>query len=271
MSANQTKLINGEMLSLEDIVKKHEMLVHSVCKYYRSRAKNLRIDYEDIASVGFIGLIRAFERFDGSKFDVRFSTYAIPTIRGEVQRFLREQNEGLKYSRSIKELAWLILEKELEDLTIEEISKTLKEKVEKVKFAIQFIHNRSPYSLEYPVVDEAGKSTYLSDFVGDDDDHTNLMVEEFIKTLNDKEKVIVNCLINGEVQSSIGEKIGTSQAQVSRSIHKIRNKYLNYVSGNSDQVKKPKKRMVPIPLDGGGFVGNSPAQTRSFNHFSNSR
>src|SRR6185312_4697792 len=102
-----TKIINGEEHTQETVVKAHKGLVHMECNKVRYVAASVGMDYEDLYSIGSIGLLKAFENFN-PEYGVRFSTYAVPLIWGELQRSIRDSNPGLYYSRPVKELGWKI-------------------------------------------------------------------------------------------------------------------------------------------------------------------
>lgn len=126
------KVINGESHTRDSIVVDHEGVVHSVCRKFTPWAGSVGQDYEDIVSIGFMGLIKAFDYFDGEKFPVRFSTYAVPMIRGEVRRVLRDSGTRVHYSRGIKELAFSIRKEELEELSVDAIAAELDENRKKL-------------------------------------------------------------------------------------------------------------------------------------------
>lgn len=169
------KLINGVLLTKETVIEVHKGLVHRECNKLRSYAKNQGFDYEDIVSLGFIGLLKAFERFDSKTYDVRFSTYASPMIWGEVQRALRNSNTGVYYGRPQKELAWQIRRLELDSKPIEDIAFQLEISPEKVTHALNYLHYSFPASLDKPLQLNDGEAI-ISDLIGSPDDLTEIYV-----------------------------------------------------------------------------------------------
>jgi RNA polymerase sporulation-specific sigma factor len=91
-------------MSLEDQVEENKRLVYYVAKKFIKRAQFLKVEFDDLASEGMIGLIKAIRKFD-SNYGVKFSTYAVPVIEGQIRRFLRDSNPGLKFSRMAKEIS----------------------------------------------------------------------------------------------------------------------------------------------------------------------
>lgn len=229
------KLINGEVHTQDTVVVAHELLVHKVCQRMKMYASKVGQEYEDIVSVGFIGLIKAFNNFDPEKYDVRFSTYAMPMIQGEIQRALRDSSTGVKYSRGIKEIALRIREDELTEESHEYIADKLSVSKNKVYHAMEFIHNGNTSSIDIEIGD--GETT-ITDVVGKEEDYTDIFVEDFLNTLNEIDKTIVNGLLEGRTQQEIGVMAGFSQVHVSRLIKNIRKKYLDHVNGEETTRKK---------------------------------
>ena len=227
------KEINGEMIDQDSLILKHGKLVHFICKPLRFRAEQLGLDYEDIVSIEFIGLLNAFRNYDRETYNLKFSTYAFPTIRHEILRTLTRNCDIINYSRGIKDLAQLIRKKELEDQSTDAIAKTLNVKRNKVVHALQFIRNGRPQSLDKALQSESGdEDITLSDTISAATDTTGMFVAEFIQSLSDREKVIVGKLLEGISQAEIGKEIGTHQVHVSRMQKKIREKYLRYFGPN---------------------------------------
>ncbi|MEK3886555.1 sigma-70 family RNA polymerase sigma factor [Bacillus sp. FSL K6-3431] len=182
------KVINGEVHTRDSIVTKHKGLVHKECHKLKKQAKGVGQDYEDIVSIGFMGLIKAFDYFDGEKFPVRFSTYAVPMIRGEIQRVLRGSGTGVNYSRGIKELAFSIRANGMDELSIDAISTELEEGRKKVIHALNFLRHGKPSSLDQPVRDSEGDRN-VSDLIGEPDDITRLFVQEFLEVFGRQGKI----------------------------------------------------------------------------------
>ncbi len=211
---------SGNKNAREELINGNLRLVLSVIQRFTGRGENL----DDLFQVGCIGLIKSIDNFDITQ-NVRFSTYAVPMIIGEIRRYLRDNNP-IRVSRSIKDTAYkamqvkerLMSEKQVEP-TVEEIAKELEIAAEDVVIALESIV--SPMSLYDPVYSDGGDTIYVLDQVGDNNDDRNWLQEisfkEAIKNLSDREKVILNLrFMQGKTQMEVSSEIGISQAQVSR-------------------------------------------------------
>ena len=218
------KAQNGDKDALKQIVDENSPLVWSVVKKFLNRG----CEIEDLYQIGSIGLIKSIKNFDLS-YDVKFSTYAVPMIMGEIKRFLRDDGI-IKVSRHIKELSSKVrmatenLEYKLNrEPKISEIAAFLNESVEDVATAIDA--SVAPESL-YKSVNENEKSTmFLLDKIPDDS-QDNLINEFALKdailNLNDRDKkIIVLRYFKGKTQTEIAKMLGISQVQVSRLEKKI--------------------------------------------------
>lgn len=227
MNTQTEKMINDESHTRNSIIEKHGRLVHAQCHKLKIFAKSVGQEYEDIVSEGFIGLIKAYDRFDGDKYDVRFSTYAVPYIYGTIQQFLNKQNVGFKYPREVKVLGWKIARLSMTDDNIEVIARELGESTLSVDRALNYLRNSNPVRLNSFVnSDESGAD--LNEIIGAEDDFTEIHATEYLQGLNEREKIIAEELYKGSTQAEIGLLIGTTQAQVSRVIRRMRLKYKEY-------------------------------------------
>ena len=215
------KAKNGDNASRDSLFDCNLRLVLSIIQRFAKRSDNM----DDLFQVGCIGLIKAIDNFN-IELDVKFSTYAVPMIIGEVRRYLRDNN-SIRVSRSVRDLAYRALQvreeltrDNLAEPTIEEISKRLEVKKESVVLALEAISD--PVSLYEPVFNDSGDSVYIMDQIRDtsSDDELwieNIALKEAIKTLNEREKKIIDMrFYGGKTQSEIAGEIGISQAQVSR-------------------------------------------------------
>lgn len=195
-------------------------LVLSVIQRFVSRGENL----DDLFQVGVIGLIKAIDNFDPT-LDVRFSTYGVPMIIGEVRRFLRDNNP-IRVSRSMRDTAYHAMQtKEMltnklgYEPTVEQIAQEMNVPKENVVLALEAIVE--PVSLYEPVFSDGADTIYVMDQVGDSVRDTDWLEEialkESIKKLSDREKRILTLrFFRGKTQMEVAEEIGISQAQVSR-------------------------------------------------------
>jgi RNA polymerase sporulation-specific sigma factor len=205
----RNQLINGNL-----------RLVLSVIQRFSNRGENP----DDLFQVGCIGLIKSIDNFDVTQ-NVRFSTYAVPMIIGEIRRYLRDNN-SIRVSRSIKDTAYKamqvkeqIMNKYQREPTVEEIAAELNIPREDVVAALESIVD--PVSLYEPVFSEGGDTIYMMDQIGDKNDDKNwldeIALKEAIKGLSPREKRILSLrFMQGKTQMEVSSEIGISQAQVSR-------------------------------------------------------
>ena len=214
------KAKNGDKFAREQLVTGNLRLVLSVIQRFANRGENL----DDLFQVGCIGLMKAIDNFDKSH-DVRFSTYAVPMIIGEVRRYLRDNNP-VRVSRSMRDTAYHAMqarEKLSNELnrepTVEEIAKELGKEKSEVVIALEAIVD--PVSFYEPVYSNGGDTIFLMDQIGsnetDGDWLDEIVLKEAIKNLPDREKNILSMrFMKGMTQTEVAEEIGISQAQVSR-------------------------------------------------------
>ena len=195
-------------------------LVLSVIQRFASRGENP----DDLFQVGVIGLMKAIDNFDPT-LDVRFSTYGVPMIIGEVRRFLRDNNP-IRVSRSMRDTAYHAMQiKEMltnklgYEPTVEQIAKEMDVPKENVVLALEAIVE--PVSLYEPVFSDGSDTIYVMDQVGDSVRDTDWLEEialkESIRKLSDREKRILTLrFFRGKTQMEVAQEIGISQAQVSR-------------------------------------------------------
>lgn len=214
----------GDTVSRDSLVSNNTRLVWSVVQRFLNRGYEL----EDLFQIGCIGLLKAVDKFDLS-YDVKFSTYAVPMIIGEIQRFLRDDGM-IKVSRSLKELANKVrktrdhLAKTLNHVpTIQEIATELGVEPEEIIFAQEA--NRLPTSIHETVYENDGDPITLMDQIADDVESNwfdKLALREAIHRLNKREQLIVYLrYYKDHTQSEVAERLGVSQVQVSRLEKKI--------------------------------------------------
>ena len=211
----------GDEGARKDLIYGNLRLVLSIIQRFSSRRESM----EDLFQVGCIGLVKAVDHFN-MDMDVKFSTYAVPMIIGEIRRYLRDNN-AIRVSRSVRELAYralqtreeLIAIKEREP-TVDEIAERLGEKREAVLRAMEAIVE--PISLYEPVYNDSGDALYLMDQLsdtsgGDEAWLENMVLREAVSKLSEREKKIIQLrFYANKTQMEIAGEIGISQAQVSR-------------------------------------------------------
>jgi len=215
------KAKEGDREAREKLISGNLRLVLSVIQSFQNRGENP----DDLFQVGCIGLIKAVDNFD-MNLDVKFSTYAVPMILGEVRRYLRDNNM-VRVSRSLRDLAYKALQAKEKlsvslsrEPTIEEIAKEIEEKPQSVTNALDAIVD--PISLYDPVYSDSGDSIYVLDQISDtgcNDDVwlNNIAISEAIKKLGERERrILLLRFYSGKTQTEVSEEIGISQAQVSR-------------------------------------------------------
>ena len=211
----------GDRAAREEFIRGNLRLVLSVVQRFNNRGENV----DDLFQVGCIGLIKALDHFDVSQ-NVRFSTYAVPMIIGEIRRYLRDNNP-IRVSRSLRDTAYkalqardrLVLSLNREP-TVDEIARELDAPREDIVFALEAIQD--PISLFEPVYNDGGDAIYIMDQVrddkhGDDTWLEKIAIKEAMRKLNDREKKILRLrFFEGRTQMEVAGEIGISQAQVSR-------------------------------------------------------
>ncbi len=215
------KTKQGDMEARQELIYGNLRLVLSIIQRFANRKENL----DDLFQVGCIGLVKAVDNFN-IELDVKFSTYAVPMIIGEIRRYLRDNN-AIRISRSMRDLAYRALQareelthEKQQEPTIDEIASRIGEKREAVLSAMEAISE--PISLYEPVFSENGDSLYVMDQISDTNDSDeawleSIILREAMNKLNERERKIINMrYYQNKTQMEIAEEIGISQAQVSR-------------------------------------------------------
>ncbi len=211
----------GDKKAREELIAGNLRLVLSVIQKFSGRGENA----DDLFQVGCIGLIKAIDNFDISQ-NVRFSTYGVPMIIGEIRRYLRD-NSAVRVSRSMRDTAYKVLQakerlinQNQREPTVEEIAKELGIKRQDVVFAIDAI--MEPVSLYEPVYTGSGDAIYVMDQVSDTKNTDESWMEqialsEAISKLSERERHILALrFYAGKTQMEVSAEVGISQAQVSR-------------------------------------------------------
>ena len=222
--AEKTELLkkcrNGDASAREELVKGNLRLVLSVIQRFTNRGENL----DDLFQVGCIGLMKAIDNFDITQ-NVRFSTYGVPMIIGEIRRYLRDNN-SIRVSRSLRDTAYramqvkeILLAKTGQEPTIDEIAAEMEMSRQQVVLAMEAIVE--PLSLYEPVYSDGGDTIFVMDQIGDRNDDFNwlneIALKEAMRELSAREKRIINLrFFKGKTQMEVANEIGISQAQVSR-------------------------------------------------------
>ncbi len=215
------QLQSGEEAAREQLVMGNLRLVLSVIQRFSNRGEYV----DDLFQVGCIGLMKAIDNFDLSQ-NVKFSTYAVPMIIGEIRRYLRDNNP-IRVSRSLRDIAYKALQvrdtlvnRHSREPTVSEIAAELNVPREEVVLALDAI--QEPVSLFDPIYQEGGDPIYIMDQIKDERDTDNTWVEgialrEALDKLGERERLILSLrFFASKTQMEVAEEIGISQAQVSR-------------------------------------------------------
>lgn len=216
-----SRIEEGDKDAREQYIEGNLRLVLSVIKRFSSSNENV----DDLFQIGCIGLIKAIDNFDSS-LNVKFSTYAVPMIIGEIRRFLRDNN-SIRVSRSLKDTAYKAIyakenltRKNLKEPTINEIAAEIGISKEDIVYALDAIQN--PMSLYEPIFTDGGDTLYVMDQISDKKNREETWVEhlslsEAMKRLDEREHEIITLrFFEGKTQMEVAEEIHISQAQVSR-------------------------------------------------------
>jgi RNA polymerase sporulation-specific sigma factor len=215
------QLQSGDLSAREELVNGNLRLVLSVIQRFNNRGEFV----DDLFQVGCIGLMKSIDNFDLGQ-NVKFSTYAVPMIIGEIRRYLRDNNP-IRVSRSLRDIAYKALQvrerlmsETSREPTAEEISKVLDIPHEEIVFALDAIQD--PVSLFEPIYNDGGDPIFVLDQLSDEKNRDIQWIEELalkegMRRLNSREKLILRKrFFQGKTQMEVAEEIGISQAQVSR-------------------------------------------------------
>ncbi len=215
------RIKQGDEEARQEYIKGNLRLVLSVIKRFSSSSENA----DDLFQIGCVGLMKAVDHFDPDRL-VKFSTYAVPMIIGEIRRYLRDNN-SIRVSRSLRDIAYKAIyakekyvKKNLKEPTVQEIAEEIGIAKEDIVYALDAI--QSPVSLHEPIYNEGGDTLYIMDQVSDKKNKEENWVEELsleaaMLHLSERERYIITLrFFEGKTQMEVAEKIKISQAQVSR-------------------------------------------------------
>jgi len=229
------RIKNGDQEAREIYIKGNLRLVLSVIKRFSNSNENV----DDLFQIGCIGLMKAIDNFN-TELNVKFSTYAVPMIIGEIRRYLRDNN-SIRVSRSLRDIAYKAIyakesyiKQNLKEPTIAEIADEIGIEKEEIVYALDAI--QSPVSLYEPVFTEGGDTLYVMDQISDKKNKEenwieDLSLKEAMKRLGERERYIVQLrFFEGKTQMEVADEIGISQAQVSRLEKNALKNMKNYLS-----------------------------------------
>ncbi len=211
----------GDAKAKEEYIKGNLRLVLSVIKRFGASNENP----DDLFQIGCIGLIKAINNFN-TELDVKFSTYAVPMIIGEIRRYMRDNN-SIRVSRSLRDTAYKAIyakenyvKRNLKEPTVQEIAEEIGISKEDIVFALDAI--QVPMSLQEPVYNDGGDALYVMDQISDTKNKEEKWVEDLsleaaMEHLGERERYIIKLrFFEGKTQMEVAEEIRISQAQVSR-------------------------------------------------------
>jgi RNA polymerase sporulation-specific sigma factor len=215
------RMHSGDPSARDQLITGNLRLVLSVIQRFNNRGEYV----DDLFQVGCIGLMKAIDNFDLSQ-NVKFSTYAVPMIIGEIRRYLRDNNP-IRVSRSLRDVAYKALQvrdglvsKLSREPTVQEIAAELNLPLEEIVFALDSI--QEPVSLFEPLYHDGGDPIYVMDQVSDEKTQDGqwlegISIREALRRLNERERLILTLrFFEGKTQMEVADEIGISQAQVSR-------------------------------------------------------
>ncbi len=216
------RIRRGDETARQQMIEGNLRLVLSVIQRFASRGESM----DDLFQIGCIGLMKAIDNFDAEQFNVRFSTYGVPMIAGEIRRYLRDSS-AVRVSRSMRDMAYKVLQaretyvsEHQKEPGIDELTKLMGLPREEIVFALNAISD--PISLSDPVYSDAGDTICVMDQVKDIKNTDERWLEELalheaINHLSDRERKILDLrFFQGKTQMEVSEEVGISQAQVSR-------------------------------------------------------
>ena len=229
------RIKSGDEQARELYIKGNLRLVLSVIRRFQNSSENA----DDLFQIGCIGLIKAIDNFD-TTLQVKFSTYAVPMIIGEIRRYLRDNN-SIRVSRSLRDIAYKAIytrenymKQHLKEPTVTEIAQEIGIEKEMIVYALDAIQN--PVSLFEPVYTEGGDTLYVMDQISDKKNKEenwvqNLALQDAVARLNERERQIIRMrFYEGQTQMEVAREIGISQAQVSRLEKSALRSMRNYLS-----------------------------------------
>ncbi len=229
------RIIRGDLEARETYIRGNLRLVLSIIQRFTNSNENV----DDLFQIGCIGLMKAIDNFDITM-NVKFSTYAVPMIIGEIRRYLRDNN-AIRVSRSLRDTAYkaiyakeALMKKNEKEPTISEIAKEIGISKESIVYALDAI--QSPVSLYDPVYVEGGDALYIMDQVRDKKNKEEnwvreISLQEAMEKLPDREQNIINLrFFKGKTQMEVADEIHISQAQVSRLEKSALKNMRNYLS-----------------------------------------
>ncbi|AVF27107.1 sigma-70 family RNA polymerase sigma factor [Paenibacillus larvae] len=219
-----------------EVIQAYEKMVHSVARKYRSFI-GAGLDYDDLVSVGMIGLIQAFRNYDPDRFNGKvtsFSTYAMPMIRGNMNNFLKSKHYLVRVPRSIQDKLNIIRKNGWDQESAESIAEKTGWKLSEIREVQRHLAGWSVASLDQAMSspDKPDEEATMLDVLPVMTDFTSAYVQDFLSALKPEERAVVELRMQDQAQREIAESLGKSQGCVSRILKKIGEKYNQFQAGN---------------------------------------
>ncbi|WDZ57704.1 sigma-70 family RNA polymerase sigma factor [Paenibacillus polymyxa] len=223
MSTFDSRDYNPYLGHKDDFIPKNLNLAYSIANKYKNSC-NSSVSKEDLESEAIIGLIKAFQNFEPTRFEghvIKFSTFAVPCIRGTIAIFLRDKGHVVRVPRTIYEACGKILKHDMWQRQPWEISEQLDMSIKLAKQALEYIHSPSVAYLDQSIAIEGENDITMLDELPSIDDTSSIFVKEFLESLSEDERTVVINRLQGKSQTEIGEIVGFSQVHVSRMLKRI--------------------------------------------------
>ncbi|MED1787607.1 sigma-70 family RNA polymerase sigma factor [Brevibacillus laterosporus] len=222
---SKTRIDNPHLGCRDTFIEGNRKLVYMIVhKYFLDVAKNTGISLDDLYSEGFVGLIKAYDTYDPTKFESapKFSTYAVPSIIGRIKLYVKGDGSLVRGPNYITRMLPKVVKMDEEGKSVKEISEALQRSEQKVKDTLEYVSKQIPMALEQQITNHNGDQTILLDSLGVQDDFTGIYVNELLDKLSDRNRMIVDLMVKGFSQSEIGKKMGASLSQIARRVAKIK-------------------------------------------------
>lgn len=218
-----------------DLLRDYESMVYKIANKYRI-ALNAGLDYEDLVSIGTLGLIEAFRNYDPDRFHGKvtsFATYAYPMIQWQIQKFVRDKRHLVRLPRALQSKLTTIRKRGWINDSAESIAEKTGWKLKETEDALRLLDGWSTSSLDQPmaVTYKGDEEISMLDILPSNADFTNVYVEEFISLLDPFERAVLQLRLQDLSQGQIAESVGRAQPHVSRILKRIGNKYIQFQAG----------------------------------------
>ena len=216
---------------LDEFLEQNNNLIHSVARRHISKLKGVE-EYDDLYQLASIGLVKAYNDYNPALFNTTFSTYAVPKMNGEIQRYYRDNYTSVKFPRIFHEIWSKVRRYDISNEPAEIIAEKIDVEPRLVKKAMQYFNKHQAFSIEEKFFSNGFKDSDLKikDTLGADQDYTELYVNEFMENLPEQLKTVLSLKLNDDLtQRDIGKIMGISQVHVSRLLKKIESHLLEYL------------------------------------------